>query len=53
MEHQNNQDRNNQENDSGIMDKIGQSIQNVVDTVTGENDRNDQQKRERGQHNKS
>jgi len=44
MENRNNrQDNNNRNNNGGMMDKIGQAIENVVDTVTGENQNNGQQ----------
>lgn len=38
----NNRDGNNEEN--GIMDRIGEAIENVVDTVTGNDENNNQQK---------
>jgi hypothetical protein len=45
MDNQNNrQGNNNRENDGGIMNKIGQALENVVDTVTGDNQNNNQQK---------
>ncbi|WP_158587471.1 hypothetical protein [Neobacillus notoginsengisoli] len=39
----NRQGNNNRENNGGVMDRIGQAIENVVDTVTGENQNNGQQ----------
>jgi hypothetical protein len=44
LKNQNDRQRNNNgDNDGGIMDKIGQAIENVVDTVTGDNQNNGQQ----------
>lgn len=42
--------QNNRDNDGGIMSKIGQALENVVETVTGENQNNGQQ-RDRGNKN--
>nr|WP_263326806.1 hypothetical protein [Neobacillus sp. Marseille-Q6967] len=39
MENQNNRQRDNNQ-DNGVMDKIGQAIENVMDTVTGDNNQN-------------
>lgn len=47
MENQNNRQGNNQSennNNDGIMNRIGQGIENVVDTLTGDNQKNGQQK---------
>lgn len=45
MDNRNNrQGNNNRDNNGGMMDKIGQAIENVVDTVTGDNQNNGQQK---------
>lgn len=47
MENKNTRQGNNPENsneDNGVMEKIGQSMNNVVDAVTGENQNNDQQR---------
>lgn len=54
MENRNNhQEHNNRdnENDGGMMNKIGQAIENVVDTVTGDNQNNGQQ-RDRNRNNR-
>ncbi|WP_449540383.1 hypothetical protein [Ferdinandcohnia sp. Marseille-Q9671] len=51
MENQNNgQNRNRHDNNGGFMEKVGQTIENVVDTITGENNENRNQNR--GQKNK-
>lgn len=47
MENQNNRQGNNNHQDNkedGIMNKIGQTIENVVDAVTGDNQNNEQQR---------
>nr|WP_309100577.1 hypothetical protein [Fredinandcohnia onubensis] len=45
MENQNNRQNNNQnrDNNDGFMNKVGQTIENVVDTITGDNDNNQNQ----------
>ncbi|WP_316569007.1 hypothetical protein [Neobacillus sp. YIM B06451] len=46
MENQNNrQGNNNRGNNGGFMNKVGQTIENVVDAITGEKQNNGQQRR--------
>jgi hypothetical protein len=54
MDNQNNRQGNNNrenDNDGGIMDKIGQALENVVDTVTGDNQNNGQQRNQKNRNN--
>ncbi|WP_156424292.1 hypothetical protein [Bacillus sp. FJAT-27445] len=45
MENQNNrQGNNNRGNNGGFMDKVSQTIENVVDAVTGDNQNNNRKK---------
>lgn len=50
MANQNNRERDNNQDD-GIMNKIGQAIENAVDAVTGDNDQNNGNQRGRNNNN--